>query len=44
MYVELANVLERDNAEELAYSFDYGEEDVITGLPPLAVAGARVEF
>jgi len=27
-----------------AYSFDYAERDVITGLPPLAVAGARVEF
>ncbi len=44
IYLELQNVLARENAEELAYSFDYSERDVITGLPPLAVAGARAEF
>jgi hypothetical protein len=44
IYLELQNVLARENAEEYAYSFDYADRDVITGLPPLAVAGARVEF
>ena len=34
----------RRNAEELAYSADYSQRGAITGLPTLAVLGARVTF
>ena len=44
LYVELLNVTARRNAEELAYNFDYSARDAITGLPFLALAGARLRF
>ena len=44
LYLELLNVTGRRNAEELVYSFDYSQRQVITGLPFLAVAGARLRF
>ena len=44
LYLELLNVTARRNAEELAYSFDYSAREAITGLPFLAVAGARLRF
>jgi hypothetical protein len=41
--LELLNVTDHDNAEELAYSADWSRRDYITGLPILAVVGARIE-
>ena len=42
--VDLVNLTNTPNAEEALYSFDYREQRFLTGLPFLAVAGARVEL
>ncbi len=42
--VDLVNLTNTPNAEEAIYSFDYREQRFLTGLPFLAVAGARVEL
>ncbi len=42
--LEVQNLTHHDNAEEIAYSPDFQRADYITGLPTLAVAGARLEF
>jgi hypothetical protein len=42
--LEIQNVTNRKNAEERVYSFDYSQSDYITGLPALAVLGARLGF
>lgn len=39
--VELQNVSSRRNAEEIVYSADYSDRGQLTGLPVLAVLGAR---
>jgi hypothetical protein len=44
LYLDVQNVTYRRNAEELAYSADYSQRGAITGLPTLAVLGARVTF
>jgi TonB family protein len=44
LYVDLQNVTYRKNPEEIIYSSDYVTKGYITGLPFLAVAGARLEF
>jgi hypothetical protein len=44
IYAEVHNVTARANAEEIAYSADYGAHDYITGLPIVAVIGARGEL
>ena len=44
LYVEGLNVTNHLNAEELTYSVDYTRRGVITGLPALAVVGARVDL
>ncbi len=44
IYVDVQNVTARKNAEEYLYSYDYRSRGVVTGLPTLAVAGARVEL
>jgi hypothetical protein len=41
LYLELQNASSRRNAEEIVYSADYGDRGYITGLPILAVVGAR---
>lgn len=43
-YLELQNATGRANAEELAYSADFASSAYITGVPVLAVLGARVEL
>jgi hypothetical protein len=43
-YVELQNVSNRENAEEIVYDADYSEQQYITGLPLLPVAGLSWEF
>ena len=44
LYVDVQNVTYRRNAEEIVYSADWSQRGAITGLPTLAVAGARVTF
>jgi hypothetical protein len=43
LYVEGLNVTDRANAEEYVYSADYSRRGTISGLPIIAVVGARVE-
>lgn len=43
-YLEVQNVTNQKNAEEIAYRFDYSAQADITGLPTLAVLGARLDF
>lgn len=42
--IEVQNVTSRKNAEERIYSFDFSQIDYITGLPTLAVLGARLVY
>jgi hypothetical protein len=44
LYLDVQNVTYQRNAEELVYSADYAQRGAITGLPTLAVLGARVQF
>jgi TonB family protein len=44
VYVEGLNVTNRANGEEFIYNVDYTKRGTITGLPALAVLGARVEL
>lgn len=43
-YLDVLNVTYQKNAEEVTYSYDYKKRDHITGLPLLAVLGARLEI
>lgn len=43
-FADVQNITNRKNPEEIIYSADFSKRDYITGLPVLAVAGARVEF
>lgn len=42
--LEVQNLTARENAEELAYSDDFSRRGIITGLPTLVIAGARLAF
>jgi len=47
VYLDVQNVTDQRNAEEIVYHDDYSNHarpGYVTGLPTLAVAGARVEF
>jgi hypothetical protein len=44
VYADLQNVTFHANAEEIVYASDYRKKGFITGLPALAVVGARVDF
>jgi hypothetical protein len=44
VFLDVQNVTNRKNPEELAYSANFSQRDYITGLPFLAVLGARLEF
>jgi len=44
VFIDMQNVTNRKNPEEIVYSQDYTQKGYITGLPTLAVAGARLEF
>jgi len=44
VYLEALNLLDHANAEEFVYNFDYSKRGVVTGLPALGVAGARLEL
>lgn len=44
IYLEVQNLTYKKNAEEVVYRFDFASQDYITGLPILAVLGARLGF
>jgi TonB family protein len=44
LFLDVQNVTNRKNPEEIFYNRQYTERGYITGLPTLAVLGARVEF
>ena len=44
VYVEGLNVTNRANGEEYIYNANYSQRGTITGLPAIAVLGARVEL
>jgi TonB family protein len=44
VYVEGLNVTNRANGEEYVYSVDYTQRGTVTGLPIVAVVGARVDL
>ncbi len=44
VYLEALNVTNHSNGEEYSYSPDYTRRGVITGLPIVGVAGARLEL
>jgi outer membrane receptor protein involved in Fe transport len=44
LFIDVQNITNRKNPEEIAYSANFSKRDYITGLPTLAVMGARLEF
>jgi TonB family protein len=44
VYAEGLNVTNRGNAEEYVYNVDYRQRGTVTGLPVIAVLGARVDL
>jgi hypothetical protein len=44
LYLDVQNVTYQRNPEELVYSANYAARGAITGLPTLAVLGAKVQF
>jgi hypothetical protein len=44
LFLDVQNVTNRKNPEEIAYSATFSQRDYISGLPILAVVGARMEF
>jgi hypothetical protein len=44
LYLDIENVTYQRNPEEVVYSEDFSKRGYITGLPTLAVLGARVRF
>jgi TonB family protein len=44
LFVDVQNVTNRKNPEEIIYNYNFTTRAYITGLPTLAVFGARVEF
>lgn len=44
VYLDLMNVTNQENAEEIVYNYDFSKQTFLTGLPALAILGARVEL
>ena len=44
VFLDVQNLTNRRNPEEIIYSQDYQQRNTISGLPTLAIAGARLEF
>jgi TonB family protein len=44
IFVDVQNVTNRSNPEEIIYNYDFSRRGYITGLPTLAVVGARLEI
>jgi TonB family protein len=44
IFLDVQNITNRANPEEIVYSYDFKKQAYITGLPTLAVLGARLSF
>ena len=44
VFLDVQNVTNRANPEEIVYNYNFTRRDYITGLPMLAVLGARVQL
>ena len=44
IFLDVQNLTNRKNPEEIIYNYNFSQRAYITGLPTLAVLGARVEF
>ncbi len=44
VFADFQNVTNRENAEEIVYTADFRRRGIITGLPFIAVTGARIEL
>jgi hypothetical protein len=44
VYLDVQNVTNYRNAEEVVYNYDYSQKSYVSGLPILAVLGARFQF
>jgi hypothetical protein len=44
VYLDVQNVTNQKNAEDIVYSFDFTQQNYITGLPILPVFGARLDY
>ena len=44
LYADVQNVTNRKNREDIVYNYNYTQRNYITGLPTLAIVGARAEF
>jgi outer membrane receptor protein involved in Fe transport len=44
VFADVQNITNRKNPEEIIYSANFSQRDYISGLPVLAVVGARMEF
>ena len=44
IFLDMQNLTNRKNPEELIYNYNFSRRSNITGLPTLAVFGARVDF
>jgi hypothetical protein len=44
VFLDVQNVTNRKNPEEIIYNYNFSRSAYITGLPTLAVLGARLEF
>ncbi|MDB4944703.1 MAG: TonB family protein / TonB-dependent receptor [Labilithrix sp.] len=44
LYVDVQNVTNRKNREDIVYNYNYTTRNYISGLPTLAVAGAKLEW
>jgi hypothetical protein len=44
LFIDVQNVTNRRNPEEIVYNYNFQQRGTISGLPTLAVLGARFEF
>ena len=44
IYLDVQNITARSNPEEIVYNFDFSRRGYISGLPVLAVLGAKVQW
>jgi hypothetical protein len=44
LYLDVQNVTNQRNAEDIVYSFDFKQQNYITGLPILPVFGGRLDY
>lgn len=44
VFIDLQNIVNRENAEEITYSPDFKKRGIISGLPFIAVIGGRLEL